>query len=153
MTLSTSMISLGLAVSATIGAPQPGATLILEKIAISGHVPVEYSFQKACQVYGEGHVTSRISLGNSSGGSDTTELSRKVRQKKIRKLRSLIALAKEGAISETRAPCDIGTQSLRGHVGGEAVEIDVTIDCDAHRVNQSAAAVQVRALAKELCRF
>lgn len=153
MTLSSSIVTLGLALSAPNGAPPVPATVLLEKSATSGHVPPEFRFQKSCAVTDEGRVTSVISLGNVDGGLDTTQITRSVRKKTVRKLRSLIAKAKGGRIEITPAPCDIGSKRLNGYFDGEAVEIDVTVDCDANRVNQSKAAEEIKAIATNICRF
>lgn len=68
-------------------------------------------------------------------------------------IRILNRLARQGGISDTVNPCDIGTTIVKGFHGIQEVELESSLDCGSKRLNGSAAANVLRSMAKEICGF
>lgn len=122
---------------------------LLRKFARTGRVDPSESFTKECLVYQNGKVVTTIQLADAPPVTST----RRISPHKVRKIRSLLFVARRGEVTEEPFPCDAGTRTLEGFLGSQQIELDLAVNCRSHRVNQSPVLPKLKALSTRVCGF
>ena len=122
---------------------------LIEKHAVSGYVMPEYSFVKDCKIYREGYLETYIKKGDGTAVGSTMQ----VNAVQVASIRTLLQVAKRGAIKISPMPCDIGSVIVTGHIGSHLVMLESSIDCGEKKLNKSYAASALLSMTESLCGF
>jgi hypothetical protein len=139
---------LALALLSSTAFAEDSRVLILEKHAVSGYVPPDFSFKKDCQIFSNGNVEVMIVMSDQASGY-TAQLP----YSKVAQINRYTRFAKYYSIVSGPVICDAGTLIVTAHRKGNPVLITERMDCASNKWRKGYPANRLRAIATAVCGF
>lgn len=122
---------------------------LLRKFSQTGRVDPSDSHVKECLVYQNGKVQITVQLADSA----PVETMKRISNHLVHEIKSLLLVARNAEVIEEPFPCDAGTRTLEGFLGGQLIELDLAVNCRSHRVNQSPVLPRLKEISVDVCAF